>query len=118
MLCLILVSERSPDKAPCGIMGIYLDGLFAEDDHGNLKNIALELGGENPNIIFADAGLYCAVDNALNGIFFHVGKICSAGSRLMIKVSIHDTFVARLKARMATSISHRLLGGYKQSGLG
>lgn len=67
---------------------------------GNVKKIALELGGKNPHIIFADADLDVAVDYALNGVFFHAGQICSAGSRLLVEDSIHDTFVARLKARM------------------
>lgn len=67
---------------------------------GNVKKLALELGGKNPNIIFADADLDTAVDYALNGVFFHAGQICSAGCRLMVEESIHDSFVARLKARM------------------
>jgi len=66
----------------------------------NVKKVALELGGKNPNIIFADADLDIALDYALNGVFFHAGQICSAGCRLMVEASIHDSFVARLKARM------------------
>lgn len=81
--------------------GIETGKVIMRAASGNVKKIALELGGKNPNIIFADADLDCAVDNALNGVFFHAGQICSAGSRLMIEASIHDTFVARLKARMA-----------------
>jgi betaine-aldehyde dehydrogenase len=68
---------------------------------GNVKKIALELGGKNPNIIFADADIDTAVDYALNGVFFHAGQICSAGTRLLLEDAIHDRFVDRLKARMA-----------------
>lgn len=68
---------------------------------GNVKKIALELGGKNPNIIFADADLDTAVDYALNGVFFHAGQICSAGARLLLEDSIHDRFVEQLMARMA-----------------
>lgn len=67
----------------------------------NVKKVALELGGKNPNIIFNDADLDTAVDYALNGVFFHAGQICSAGTRLMLQDDIHDQFVARLKARMS-----------------
>ncbi|WP_240191921.1 aldehyde dehydrogenase family protein [Desulforhopalus vacuolatus] len=68
----------------------------------NVKKIALELGGKNPNIIFADCGdLDVALDRALDGVFFHAGQICSAGSRLMLEASIHDRFVEKLKSRMA-----------------
>src|SRR5699024_6006723 len=49
----------------------------------NMKKIALELGGKNPNIIFADADFDTAVDQALNAVFFHAGQICSAGTRLI-----------------------------------
>ncbi len=51
----------------------------------NVKKIALELGGKNPNIIFADADLDTALDYALDGVFFHAGQICSAGARLMLE---------------------------------
>ncbi|QGY40419.1 betaine-aldehyde dehydrogenase [Pseudodesulfovibrio cashew] len=66
----------------------------------NVKKVALELGGKNPNIIFDDADLDLAVDYALNGVFFHAGQICSAGARVMVQAGIHDRFVDALKARM------------------
>lgn len=66
----------------------------------NVKKIALELGGKNPNIVFADCDLDIALDRALDGVFFHAGQICSAGSRLMLEDSIHDRFVEELKNRM------------------
>jgi len=67
---------------------------------GNVKKVALELGGKNPNIIFDDADLELAVDYALNGVFFHAGQICSAGARVMVQQGIHDRFVQALKKRM------------------
>lgn len=66
----------------------------------NVKKIALELGGKNPNIIFADSDFETAVDQVLNGVFFHAGQICSAGTRLLIEESIHDEFVDALVARI------------------
>lgn len=67
----------------------------------SVKKVALELGGKNPNIIFADADFDTAVDFALNGVFFHAGQICSAGSRVLVESSIHDDFVAALKERIS-----------------
>jgi betaine-aldehyde dehydrogenase len=67
---------------------------------GNLKRIALELGGKNPHIIFDDAELDTAVDHALNAVFFHAGQICSAGTRLLLQDGIADAFTERLLARM------------------
>ncbi|MGW5472941.1 aldehyde dehydrogenase family protein [Streptomyces chartreusis] len=57
------------------------------------RNIALELGGKNPNIVFADADFDAAVDYALDAAFLHAGQVCSAGSRLMVEDSLHDRFV-------------------------
>ncbi len=62
----------------------------------NFKKTSLELGGKNPNIIFADADLDVAIDYAMNAAFFHAGQVCSAGSRLIVHESIHDQFVAAL----------------------
>ncbi|MEU6486826.1 aldehyde dehydrogenase family protein [Streptomyces sp. NPDC046887] len=65
------------------------------------KNIALELGGKNPNVVFADCDFEAAVDNALNASFLHSGQVCSAGSRLLVEDALHDRFVARLAERAA-----------------
>jgi len=58
-----------------------------------VKKVALELGGKNPNIVFADADWDAAVDNALTAVFLHSGQVCSAGARLIVEESIHDEFV-------------------------
>ncbi|MDV2581547.1 betaine-aldehyde dehydrogenase [Alkalibacillus haloalkaliphilus] len=66
----------------------------------NVKKLALELGGKNPNIVFADADFNTAVDQAMNAVFFHAGQICSAGTRLIVEESIHDKFVEALVERV------------------
>ncbi|MQA61872.1 MAG: aldehyde dehydrogenase family protein [Actinophytocola sp.] len=68
-----------------------------------VKKIALELGGKNPNIVFADADFDTAVDYALAAAFVHSGQVCSAGARLIVEDAIHDEFVAEL-ARRAKAI--------------
>lgn len=72
-----------------------------------VKRVALELGGKNPNIVFADADLESAVDYALTAVFLHSGQVCSAGSRLLVEESIHDEFVAEVAVRAR----HIRLGG-------
>ncbi|MFD1676492.1 betaine-aldehyde dehydrogenase [Alicyclobacillus fodiniaquatilis] len=67
---------------------------------GNFKRVALELGGKNPNIVFADADLDAALDHALNAAFFHAGQVCSAGARLLLEDNIHDHFLERLVNRV------------------
>jgi betaine-aldehyde dehydrogenase len=64
-----------------------------------VKKVALELGGKNPNIVFADADREVAVDYALTAVFLHSGQVCSAGARLLVEESIHDEFVDRLVER-------------------
>ena len=49
-----------------------------------VKKVALELGGKNPNVVFADADLPTAVDFALTAVFLHSGQVCSAGARLVV----------------------------------
>lgn len=66
---------------------------------GTVKKVALELGGKNPNIVFADADLDTALDFALTAVFLHSGQVCSAGARLVVEESIHDRFVDDLVAR-------------------
>src|SRR6476469_9686155 len=60
---------------------------------GTVKKVALELGGKNPNIVFADADREVALDYALTAVFLHSGQVCSAGARLLVEESIHDDFV-------------------------
>lgn len=64
-----------------------------------VKKVALELGGKNPNIVFADADFDAAIDNALNAAFVHSGQVCSAGARLLVEASMHDRFVDELVHR-------------------
>ncbi len=66
---------------------------------GTVKKVALELGGKNPNIVFADADLDTALDMAGTAIFLDSGQVCSAGARLIVEESIHDEFVAELVRR-------------------
>ncbi len=66
---------------------------------GTVKKVALELGGKNPNVVFADADLDAALDFALTAVFLHSGQVCSAGARLVIEESVHDSFVDELVAR-------------------
>jgi betaine-aldehyde dehydrogenase len=64
-----------------------------------VKKVALELGGKNPNIVFADADFDTAVDYALMAVFLHSGQVCSAGARLLVEDSLHDRFVDELVVR-------------------
>lgn len=60
-----------------------------------------ELGGKSPNIVFADADLEQAVEQAYRAMFANAGQTCIAGSRLLIERSIAAEFSAQLRARIA-----------------
>ncbi|MDP4508743.1 aldehyde dehydrogenase family protein [Nonomuraea turcica] len=64
-----------------------------------VKRVALELGGKNPNIVFADADLETAIDFALTAVFLHSGQVCSAGARLLVEDRLHDAFVDEVVRR-------------------
>ncbi|SFE42055.1 aldehyde dehydrogenase [Thermoflexibacter ruber] len=56
------------------------------------KKISLELGGKNPNIIFADANFENALATSLRSSFANQGQICLCGSRILIQKSIYEQF--------------------------
>jgi aminomuconate-semialdehyde/2-hydroxymuconate-6-semialdehyde dehydrogenase len=62
------------------------------------KKLSLELGGKNPNLIFADADLDQAVATSIQSSFANQGEICLCGSRIFVERSIHDAFVERFVA--------------------
>jgi betaine-aldehyde dehydrogenase len=64
-----------------------------------VKKVALELGGKNPNVVFADADLEAALDFALTAVFLHSGQVCSAGARLVVDRSIREDFVDEVVRR-------------------
>ena len=62
--------------------------------------VTLELGGKSPNIIFEDADLHAAIENAIRAFVANAGQLCVAGTRLLVQRSIHDTVVGALKAHI------------------
>lgn len=61
----------------------------------NLKEVALELGGKSPQVVFADCPDPEAAANAIAwGIFYNAGQTCHAGSRLVVEASIEDRLLA------------------------
>ncbi len=89
-----------------------------EGASSNLKKVTLELGGKNPNIVFADCDLEAAIDGALFGAFANQGEVCSAGSRLLVDKSIHKSMVAGMLAKIERiKLGHGLTPGVKMGPL-
>ena len=79
--------------------GLVTGRVIAASAAPTVKKVALELGGKNPNVVFADADFDAALDNALNAAFVHSGQVCSAGARLVVQDTIADKFVDALVER-------------------
>ena len=66
------------------------------------KKVSLEMGGKNPNIIFADCNYEKMLDTTMRSSFANQGQICLCGSRILVEKSIYEKFktdfVARTKA--------------------
>ncbi|WFD36379.1 hypothetical protein MCUN1_003258 [Malassezia cuniculi] len=64
-----------------------------------VKRCTVELGGKNPNVVFADCDLEWAIDNVVTAVFVHSGQVCSSGARLIVEQSIADKLVAGVVER-------------------
>src|SRR6266536_3567289 len=92
------------------------------------KKVSLELGGKNPNIIFADADLDAAIAGSVRSSFANQGQICLCGSRVFVERSAYKDFVERFIEKIHTGtvwVNCWLVrdlrvpfGGMKQSGVG
>lgn len=56
------------------------------------KKLSLELGGKNPNIIFADCNWKEMLFNTIRSSFGNQGQICLCGSRILIEESVYEKF--------------------------
>ncbi|MBN9483229.1 MAG: 2-hydroxymuconic semialdehyde dehydrogenase [Bacteroidetes bacterium 43-93] len=63
------------------------------------KKISLELGGKNPNIIFADCDWDKMMRTTLQSSFANQGQICLCGSRILVEESIYEKFKAEFIER-------------------
>jgi aminomuconate-semialdehyde/2-hydroxymuconate-6-semialdehyde dehydrogenase len=63
------------------------------------KKLSLELGGKNPNIIFADCDFEEAVTTSIHSSFSNQGEICLCGSRILVERSLYERFVTELVKR-------------------
>ncbi|GAB2759245.1 aldehyde dehydrogenase family protein [Salinifilum aidingensis] len=79
--------------------GLHTGRKIAAAAAGTVKKVALELGGKNPNVVFADADFDTAVDYAMLAIFLHSGQVCSAGARLVVQDELHDALVDEIVRR-------------------
>ncbi len=76
-----------------------------------LKKLSMELGGNAPFIVFADADLDAAVQGALTSKYRNTGQTCVCANRLLVQQEVYDEFAARLrKAVSALKVGDGLKG--------
>ncbi|MCE0557172.1 NAD-dependent succinate-semialdehyde dehydrogenase [Motilimonas sp. E26] len=73
--------------------------LFAQSAT-SLKRLSLELGGNAPFIIFADADLDAAVDALMISKFRNNGQTCVAANRIYVDQNLQQAFLTKLKAKL------------------
>lgn len=66
-----------------------------------MKGVMLELGGKTPSIVFPDAPLDHVVNGVVTGIFFNLGQVCVAGSRLLVHESQHDELMHHIVQKVS-----------------
>jgi aminomuconate-semialdehyde/2-hydroxymuconate-6-semialdehyde dehydrogenase len=65
------------------------------------KKISLELGGKNPNIIFADCDYEKMLETTVRSSFANQGQICLCGSRILVEESIYEQFKKDFVAKVS-----------------
>jgi succinate-semialdehyde dehydrogenase/glutarate-semialdehyde dehydrogenase len=68
---------------------------------GTLKHVSLELGGNAPFIVFADADLDAAVDGALASKYRNSGQTCVCANRVFVQDAIYDAFAQKFADAVA-----------------
>ena len=76
--------------------------LLLRQSADSMKKVTLELGGNAPFIVFADADLDAAVEGAMASKFRNAGQTCVCANRFLVADAVHDEFAEKLKTRIAT----------------
>ena len=66
------------------------------------KKLSLELGGKNPNIIFADCNYEEMLATTVRSSFSNQGEICLCGSRIFVERPLYERFKTDFAARVST----------------
>ena len=93
----------SPGTHAIGFIGSITTGYkVAERAAG--KSLLLEMGGNGPVVVLEDADLEKAVEATLVASFLCAGQSCTAGERFLVHEAVHDEYLDRLAASVATNV--------------
>jgi aminomuconate-semialdehyde/2-hydroxymuconate-6-semialdehyde dehydrogenase len=68
----------------------------------SLKKLSFELGGKNPNIIFADSDLDEVIETTIKSSFINQGEVCLCGSRIYVERPAYEEFLNKFVAKVKT----------------
>ncbi|WP_435579758.1 aldehyde dehydrogenase [Gilvibacter sp.] len=88
------IVEHSKIKAISFTGGTATGAAIARTAAPMFKKLSLELGGKNPNLIFADCDFDKMLQVTLKSSFANQGQICLCGSRIFVQEEIYDRFKA------------------------
>lgn len=93
------ISEH-PDISAIAFTGETRTGTAIMKSAANsLKKVSFEMGGKNPNIVFADSDLDEVVETTIKSSFINQGQVCFCGSRIYVEEAVFDKFVEKLAAQ-------------------
>jgi succinate-semialdehyde dehydrogenase / glutarate-semialdehyde dehydrogenase len=81
--------------------------LLMEQSSGRLLRLSMELGGNAPFIVFADADIDLAVDQAMVAKMRNMGESCVAANRFHVEAPVAEEFTAKLTEKMAALVVGR-----------
>jgi aminomuconate-semialdehyde/2-hydroxymuconate-6-semialdehyde dehydrogenase len=92
-----------PDvKAVSFTGGTATGGSIASVVAPKFKKLSLELGGKNPNVVFADADMDETIKTSVRAAFQNQGQICLCGSRILVEERAYPAFLERFVAATGT----------------
>jgi len=90
-----------PDVKAISFTGSTATGeAIAKTAAPKFKKLSLEMGGKNPNVIFADCDFDKMMSTTVRSSFANQGQICLCGSRIFIEKSIYEKFKTEFVARV------------------
>lgn len=97
--------SEHPDVDAISFTGETTTGkIIMKAASATLKKLSYELGGKNPNIIFADSDLNEVIETTMRSSFMNQGEVCMCGSRIYVERPAFDEFVEKLVARAKTLV--------------
>lgn len=94
---------ENPDIQAISLTGSTEVGLdVAQKAAKSMKRVFMELGGNDPFIVFEDADLEASVENAVSGRIQNAGQTCCSPKRFIVHNSLKAAFIARAEDKFAT----------------